>query len=112
MKGTYFKSNKDLASHFLITFKTKTEGHNIVVKIYDINLPQEDIKIGDNVKDFDPELMCTLNIWNKYYFPTFNSDNNQWYHNYDGQEDRIGAVNDVLKYALDLGISKGNIELY
>ena len=114
MKGIYFKSEKDLTSHFLITVDVKQEGHHSLVHIYDMSLPQEYLKNGHIVDDsqLDSKLLCTLDIWNKYYFPTFNNDNNQWYHNMDGKEDRIGAVADVLKFAKKLGIERGEIDLY
>ena len=113
MKGIYFKSDKDNTSHFLITFEVLKPHHNTVAIIYDIPLPQKDLTNGDKVESFEAEIFCKLDIWNKYYFPEFyHGDNNQWYHNYNGKEDRIGAVCDVLKYGLDTGLIKGNIKVY
>ena len=112
MKGIYFKSEKDNTSHFLLTHEVKSKNHNCVVKVYDIELPQEDLKNGDIVESFDGVLFVTIDIWNKYYFPQFTNIEDQWYHNYSGKEDRIGAVSDVMKYALDLGKSEGEIEIY
>jgi len=113
MKGIYFNSNKDYSSHFIITTNVKSEGHNCIVSIFEyFSMAMENNpKTGDVVEVFDEEWFAEINIWNKYYFPTFSEDM-QWYHNYDGKEDRIGAISDLLKFALDLGIKEGNIELY
>jgi hypothetical protein len=53
-------------------------------------------------------------LWNKYYFPTFSNAKNQWYHDYPGlgQEDRLTAVRDVMKFAIRMGLEEGNIKLY
>jgi len=114
MKGIYFKSENDNTSHFLINWEIILDNHNTVVNIYDIELPQEDLQNGDEVESYDEVLFCSINLWNKYYFPTFSNIENQWYYDYSGlgKECRMTAISDVMKFAVKIGLEKGNIELY
>ena len=114
MKGIYFKSENDVTSHFLINLEVKQENHNVQVNIYDIELPQEDLQNGDEVESYDDIIFCRIDLWNKYYFPTFSNAQNQWYYDYPGlgRECRMTAISDVMKFAVKIGLEKGNIELY
>lgn len=114
MKGIYYKSENDVTSHFLITCEIKQLNHNVQVRIYDIELPQEDLQNGDEVESYEEIIFCTIELWNKYYFPTFSNVQNQWYYDYPrlGKECRITAISDVMKFAVKIGLEKGNIELY
>lgn len=114
MKGVYFRSENDITSHFLINWEVIQENHNTIVNIYDIELPEEDLQNGDLVTSYYPTLFCSINLWNKYYFPTFSNAENQWYYDYPGlgKECKMTAISDVMKFAVKIGLEKGNIELY
>ena len=114
MKGIYYKSESDNQSHFLINWEVRQENHNVQVNIYDIELPQEDLQNGDLVESYDDVIFCRIDLWNKYYFPTFSNAKNQWYYDYLGlgKECRMTAISDVMKFAVKIGLEKGNIKLY
>lgn len=66
------------------------------------------------------DLVFSIDIWGKYFFPEFNEDNNQWYHaskdilNRDGY-DSLGCMNDtfeVFKFAYDLALKESGIKPY
>lgn len=114
-KGFYFQSN---CRHYLIEVDIKEPGTNCLVTIHEIGIPQnkegeliipngEEIATSDNT-----DYLCEIDLWGKYYFPKFASDQYQWYYNTRGNEDQIMAMAEVMKFALELGLKKANITLY
>ena len=112
MTGIFFKSTYDVQSYYILTYRVKDKGHNCVVDVYTTGVRIDEV--GDEIEayDFDCELLCTLDIWNKYYFTEYNNDNNQLYHDLGGDSDTLRANADVLAFGLKLGIEKGEIKLY
>ena len=115
MKGIYYKSKHDLQTHFIIDLRVVQPNHNVLVGIYNINIPQTEVNIGDMYDDLGceyTELLLTIDIWNKYYFTNYNNENNQRYHNYDGRCNTERGMYNVISLAIQLALEKGNIELY
>ena len=99
--------------------------NNVIVEIREESKIQHfdygTLENGDkNVYCSGGDLVCSIDIWPKYFFPEFNEDNNQWYHaskdplNREGH-DSLGCMNDVfevMKFAYDLAIKESGIEIY
>ena len=73
---------------------------NCKVKIYiDECLQETDTyETGDVVGIVCEELYCEVDVWRKYFFPTFNKEQYQWYHP-ESYSDDIKAMAEVLEYA-------------
>ncbi len=59
------------------------------------------------------DLVFSINIWHKHFFPEFNEENNQWYHG-SGDDDRgcMSDIFDVFKFAYDLALKESGIKPY
>lgn len=109
-----------------MTVNVKMNEHNCLITIYEMEIPSGDMNFesGNKISAQEENLICTIDLWNKYYFPTFNNDNNQWYYNVkgdkesgfeidpEGNEDEIGALKEVMDFAIQIGLKEGNISLY
>ena len=62
------------------------------------------------------DLVFSIDIWAKYFFPTFNEDNNQWYHGMKSKSgDSLGCMIDtfdVFKFAYELALKESGIKPY
>lgn len=116
VKGIFFKSKYFTGKSYLLSPVVKGE-ENCVVMVRSFGSDQDctfDLvgqEVGIDPADLRKEF--SLDIWPKYYYPTFQIEDNQWYHDYnkDNTENYILALADVMQYALDLGIKTGNITL-
>ena len=60
------------------------------------------------------DLLFSIDIWAKYFYPTFNEDANQFYHG-DGTDEDIGcmkAMFEVFEFAYDLALKESGIKPY
>jgi hypothetical protein len=70
-----------------------------------------EVKYRSSVNDSDWWLK--MDIHNKYYFPKFNEDKNQWYHkNYEGDHDFIIDFCDLVKYTYDIAMKVSGLKTY
>ena len=102
---------------------TQTE-NNCLVKIYELNDFSEKRNIGDEMTEYGVDFMLEIDLWSKCYFPKFKDNRFQCYYGvkevspYNWQldeetkEDEVQALANVMKYAIKLGLEKGNIKLY
>jgi len=116
-KGVFFKAKTHICRYFLIEVQVKIKGSNAAVAVYETGIPQDSegtlhFNNGDEMTSHETELLFKLDIWNKYYFPTFNNENNQWYHNEEGNEDHIQSTAEVMEFALQLGLKDAEINTY
>ncbi|MCO4819806.1 MAG: hypothetical protein KC517_09290 [Bacteroidetes bacterium] len=83
--------------NFAIQFEVKE--NNCVASIYYATILQdgESAETGDIIMVFDKTLCVTLDVWEKYFFPTFTNDY-QWYHKEEYNDD-IGALSEAMEYA-------------
>ena len=106
IEGNFFNSKLDNQHFFVLEFIMLKKGSNVKCNIYTTTYPQ--IEIEDNelvrIPKHSVEKMVSIDIWNKYYFPTWNNEDNQYYHNKDGTEDEIGARAEIMKIALKMGL--------
>ena len=113
--GYFYKSPLDNQDYFFVEVIIEKCGSNVIANIYELEDHNIRGGIGDSitVSGFDIELVVSIDIWNKYYFPTWNNENNQYYHNdTDGKSDTIGSRAWIMKIALKLGLEIGEIETY
>lgn len=123
VSGIYFKSEKDITTHFAIIYEeTKHEGNGLV-KIYETEIPQgsaeaKKIKTGDECKIMIEacEYMFEIDLWGKYFFPKFGKlqmhyDERKYYGGkYDS--DQIFAIAECFNFALAWGLQKAGIKPY
>jgi hypothetical protein len=83
---------------FSLSFDIKD--YNCFVSIYESDILQKTdiLETGSKVGLICPELYCTVDVWHKYFFPSFCKDQYQWYHTEKGM-DEIKAMAEVLEYA-------------
>lgn len=117
IKGEYFISQNDNQSCFLVCFNVKTYGNNVVSTIYTIDHIPDGSVVGKELALYptDLEVYMELDVWNKYYFPSWpKEDRYQWYHDFDGNNrgNQIKSLHDVMEYALKRSLEIGKIELY
>ena len=70
---------------------------------------------GQEVKVYHQhnEWYFKINIWAKYYFPTFNEEENQFYHKMsETDNDEIIDLGIILKQAYDIAIKVSGLKLY
>ena len=92
-------------SEFVVRVIDIQTGSNCTVELYDV--------IDSGRPSFiDVSLICSIGVWGKYYFPTFNPATHQWYHEMAPNEDRIQAVADAMKFAVRLGLKRAEIKPY
>lgn len=125
-KEECFYYHGDSDNSFVIIVK-KGEKNNVIALIYTIdanlsyidNVLQEcEYKTGSplNVEYVKPlviDLIIELDIWSKYYFPTFHIDNEQWYHKEDENDTcYMEMLYKVMKYAYNKAIEVTGLKTY
>lgn len=121
--GYYFRATNGHSWYYI--FLTINE-NNVVVEVRN----ESSVGIGHDYGTLENgdkheycaggDLVFSIDIWAKYFFPEFNEDNNQWYHACDGFPNKdasnsLGCMNDtfeVFKFAYDLALKEGNIKPY
>lgn len=109
--GIYFRPKSHQCMHYMVSFKIQHEGQ-CLASIFELGIPRVHVENGAEIavqEGIDWHIM-DIDIWGKYYFPEFRSQQ-QWYHD-DGGEDYIGAMAEVMKFALAKGLEFGNITPY
>lgn len=115
-EGYYFSATG--ANNWYYVFLTIHENHVVVEvrnessTIHNDHLP---LKSGDkNEYGADGDLLFSIDIWAKYFFPTFNEDNNQFYHgsNVEGDTGCMEGMFEVFKFAYDLALKESGIKPY
>ncbi len=108
----------DKIHEYEVYISTSCNQSEFAIRVADINNGVSCIVDVFDVKDncipsyLEVEAICTIDVWGKYYFPTFNSERHQWYHSMSENEDRIQAVADAIKHAVKLGLSRSGIKPY
>jgi hypothetical protein len=92
-KGYWFRASNEHI--YIVELKTRHDEDgrlmNVIATVYepDYNNIDDDVDItkfskGEEVEYWwlfsDDDWIISIDIWGKYYFPTFNEDQNQWYH--------------------------------
>lgn len=121
--GYYYESSAHQGMNFLVSVDKITD-MNCLVKIYSINDFTVKRNIGDEITEYDVDFMVEIDLWSKYFFPKFKDNRFQCYYGVkevshcnwqldeETKEDEVKALADVMKYAIKLGLEKGNIKLY
>lgn len=54
-----------------------------------------------------------LDIWGKYFFPSFNPYQKQWYHkHYENDHDYISDFSELLKQTYNIAMDVSKLEIY
>ena len=114
MQGYFFKPVSSNNHFYLCIIEGKKDAINCKILIREIGHPQRDISNGEFIEwdEFGGNDIISLDVWGKYYFPFFITQNPQWYHNDDGVSNYILAQAEVLEFALNLAKKIGNIIPY
>ena len=113
--GIYFKPQSHQCMHYMVSFAIQYEGQ-CKASIFTIGIPQRNgrefaVEIGVEIAAISTyEHVMDIDIWGKYYFPEFMSQQ-QWYHD-TGNEDYIASLAEVMRFALAKGLEFGNITPY
>ena len=123
--GYYFKSENDTQSYYFIKFTEINNKQNVIVDVNKIDTQfgvdaYWDLESGIeiNLKDFEYEKLCTLELWVKYFFTKFESGEMQMYYDdkkyYDGKykSDEIQSLADVINFAIEKGLELAHIKPY
>ena len=123
-EGYYYRATNGHSWYYI--FLTIDENHVIVEVRDESQLSNENDSYG-TLENGDKHVYCSggdlvfsIDIWAKYFFPEFNEENNQWYHAMDGPYKKdvgnsLGCMNDtfeVFKFAYELALKEGNIKPY
>ena len=92
----FFKPKSTNQYNFAIKFTISPHKENCLVKIHEAPI-DEDLKTGDKIDLIHPPLFFEIDVWRKYYFPKMHSENLQWYHKEDFN-DEIQAMAEVMEY--------------
>lgn len=117
--GFYFKPGSHCGKHYLVKLTHVEVGTYAKVNICEISNPQENCKfdILENGSDItaitvDAEFIASIELYNKYYFPTFNQELQLYYTDDSYKSDEMTAISEVMNYAIKLGLEKANIKTY
>ena len=72
-----------------------------------------DLTNGDKVMAFvdSDDIIINIDVWSKYYFPTFSEEQRQWYHKIcETDTDYMDMFHAVMKFAYSLAIKE--IKIY
>jgi hypothetical protein len=107
--GTYYHSKINSQDYYLIEVIVNEEHFNVVANIYELESLQVEVKNGVEITypKYQSKNIVSIDIWSKYYFNTWNNDNDQYYHG----DKSIDSIAEVMKEALKLGLEVGEIEL-
>ncbi len=117
-KGFYFRPKMHIGNHYLIEVNVRTLNSNCLVTIYEIGIPQRScielqIQNGEGIATSETEYLCEIDLWGKYYFPKFKTEQYQWYYNSNNENaDEVMAMAEVMKFSIELGLKIGKIDLY
>ena len=114
VEGYFYISKLDVQDYFFVEIIVNKVGSSVLANIYEIDDHDVIFNNGEiiTVSMYDLTLLGSINIYNKYYFPIWNNEVNQYYYNDDGKSDMIGSRAWVMKIALKLGLEIGEIETY
>lgn len=125
LKGILFKSENDQTTYYFICIAEKKDEYNANVSIYTIdqkfssNDEYQDKKNGTEASFFAFQLepSCKLELWGKYFFPTFEDGMQMYYDDkkyYEGKQktDQIQSLSDAINYAIEYGLKEANIKPY
>ena len=95
----------------------KAIANEIDTSLIDSDVDITAIKNGDKVKGFSifNDWVLEIDIWGKYYFPTFNEDKNQWYHKDADDEydaDYIDDFSFILKETYEIAMKVSGLKTY
>lgn len=127
--GIFYKSDNDVTTCYFIKINSEEYERNINLGIYIIDtqypLPYEvqdiwELENGTEIHVFPSNinLICSLELWGKYFFHTFTAETQQFYYdeekyyNDKWKTDSIQSVADVINYAIEYGLNKANIKPY
>lgn len=118
--GFYFKPSNCQATHFAFSVDVIEKGSHAVVEIFYIGIPQKQIDCspveiiienGAECKFYEHDLVMTIDLWNKYYFPK-TGERLQLYYNENGKGDINLALSEVMSFSIKKGLSIAKIETY
>ena len=126
-KGYWFRASNEHI--YVVELKTKYSDKdgslmNVIASVYEPNCNDIDDNIditkfnkGEEVEYYylfdDDEWIISIDIWAKYYFPTFNEEQNQWYHKEDFRDaDYIEDFSFILKEAYKKAIEVTGLKTY
>lgn len=117
MEGYFFISSNE--TRFIIIIDDK--GSEVEVHVYEIELYEydqyDDLKNGEKIAccvDMDRHVL-TIDIWGKYFFPSFPKDGAQWYHhdnNKRGESMEMEDFCELLPFTFKLAMNVTNIQTY
>ena len=98
-----------------------------LVKKSDSNIVVHTYKISENYQEFDcyeatngdkvncfvdkDDLIFSIDVWSKYYFPKFYNENDQWYHRIEETDTSyIDILCEAMKFSYNLAIKE--IDIY
>lgn len=118
MKGHFFKPT-GFYPVFLITIDLVEIDLRTKVTIYMMGSidNEESVKNGDEITfedwEFDGDKIVSIDVFGKYYFPTFTSEQQQWYHEPEGGAGNyLTALSEVMQFAINIGLEKACIKPY
>lgn len=112
--GYFYKSPLDNQDYFLVEVIVNKVGSNAFVIIYELEDHNTPFINGEiiTVSEYDLEVIISINLWNKYYFPVWNNEVNQFYYDRGDKSDTIGSRAWIMNIALKLGLKIGEIKTY
>jgi hypothetical protein len=106
--GLYFRTPGP-HQDFLISIDIVSQGSNARVSIYEF-CAQETCEIGQQLNDIETdEFLVEIDVWGKYYFPTFQTKN-QWYYPYEGQITFQEELAHAITYGVNNAMQLANIK--
>lgn len=118
--GFYFRPVSHICEHYLIAIRQFSD--HSVVTVNKIGIPQNGeaeitIQNGQSIKASEAELICTIDLWGKYFFTKYKNDMQMYY---DGEAynsgkdktDSVMAIAEAVNYAIKIGLDKTGIKPY
>jgi hypothetical protein len=119
LQGIFFISEHDVLSNYLI--KCIIHPFHTVVKIFIVApFKQEELlKCGTTIWEskYDAILVCSIDLWGKYFFPKFNNklqcyyDDKQYYNRFY-ESNQITSLMECINYAIEYGLKTSKIVPY
>jgi len=122
--GVYFKSDKDVSTHYLIELCGGRFEGNVKVDIYTIEIPSNHFDTnglvnGSVIGLYEPDCVwwCELDLCGKYFFPKFKNDmqlyyDDEKYYGASYKSDSIGSLMECINYAIEYGLTAAKIKPY
>ena len=105
---TYSKHDGDLLN-------VKAIASEIDYNYIDNDIDITKIKNGEKVMSFSlfDDWILELDIWGKYFFPKFNKEKNQWYHNCNDKNSQcLDDFNFILKETYNIAMKVSGLKTY